>query len=104
MVSCTASSASTDEPSMRLPCPASATLSAYGNPTHRTEGVIRLIAELEGCSCEVFAVPTGLWLSVRGPGHEPPVVRMARVKEWTVNLDRLAAVDRIFNDVIERKL
>jgi uncharacterized membrane protein YjjP (DUF1212 family) len=81
-----------------------ATLSAYGNPTHRTEAVIRLIAELEGCACDVFAVPTGLWLSVRGPGEDVPVVRMARVKEWTVNLDRLAAVDRIFNDVIERKL
>jgi uncharacterized membrane protein YjjP (DUF1212 family) len=81
-----------------------ATLMAYGNPTHRTEGVIRLIAEMEGCACDVFAVPTGLWLSVRGPGVEAPVVRMARVKEWSVNLDRLAAVDRIFNDVIDRKL
>lgn len=82
-----------------------AVLSAYGNPTHRTEHVVRLIAELEGCSCDVFAVPTGLWLSVRGPSaQEPPVMRMMRVKEWGVNLDKLAAVDRIFNDVIERKL
>jgi len=82
-----------------------ATLSAYGNPTHRTENVVRLIAELEGCSCDVFAVPTGLWLSVRGPNpQEPPVMRMVRVKEWGVNLDRLAAVDRIFNDVIDRKI
>jgi uncharacterized membrane protein YjjP (DUF1212 family) len=81
-----------------------ATLSAYGNPTHRTEGVIRLIAEMEGCACDVFAVPTGLWLSVRGPGNDAPVVRMARVKEWSVNLDRLAAVDRVFNDVIDRKI
>ena len=82
-----------------------AILSAYGCPTHRSEQVIRLIAELEGCSCDVFAVPTGLWLSVRGPNAaEPPAVRMVRVKEWGVNLDRLAAVDRIFNDVIERKL
>lgn len=80
-----------------------ATLSAYGNPTHRTEAVIRAIAERERCECEVFAVPTGLWLSVRS-AHEPvPAVRMARVKEWTVNLDRLAAVDLIFNDVAERK-
>ncbi len=82
-----------------------ATLSSYGCPTHRTENVIRLIADLEGAFCEVFVVPTGLWLSVRGPDpSHPPAVRMARVKEWGVNLDRLAAVDRIFNDVIERKL
>ncbi len=80
-----------------------ATLSAYGNPTHRTESVVRLIAESEGASCEVFAVPTGLWLSVRLPGGLP-TVRMARVKEWSVNLDRLAEVDRIFNEVVEDRL
>jgi uncharacterized membrane protein YjjP (DUF1212 family) len=81
-----------------------ATLAAYGCPTHRLEHVVRLIAELEGCSCDVFAVPTGLWLSVRGPGGEPPVVRMARVREWAVNLERLSLVDRIFNDVIDKKI
>ncbi len=80
-----------------------ATLSAYGNPTHRTESVVRLIAESEGASCDVFAVPTGLWLSVRLPGGLP-TVRMARVKEWSVNLDRLAEVDRIFNEVVEDRL
>jgi uncharacterized membrane protein YjjP (DUF1212 family) len=81
-----------------------ATLLAHGCPTHRLEGVIRLIAVEEGCTCDVFAVPTGLWLSVRGPANEQPVVRMVRVKEWAVNLDRLAAVDRIFNDVLDKKL
>jgi uncharacterized membrane protein YjjP (DUF1212 family) len=81
-----------------------ATLSAYGNPTHRTESVVRLIAEGELCECEVFAVPTGLWLSVKDPSSASPAVRMARVKEWRVNLDRLAAVDQVFNDVIDRKL
>jgi uncharacterized membrane protein YjjP (DUF1212 family) len=81
-----------------------ATLSLYGNPTHRTEAVIRAIADREHCECEVFAVPTGLWLSVRTSQEPVPAVRMARVKEWSVNLDRLAAVDLIFNDVTERKL
>ena len=30
-----------------------ATLAAYGCPTHRLEHVVRLIAELEGCSCDI---------------------------------------------------
>src|SRR5579859_4952601 len=30
-------------------------------------------------------------------------MRMIRVKEWAVDLDRLALVDRVFNDVIEKK-
>jgi uncharacterized membrane protein YjjP (DUF1212 family) len=81
-----------------------ATLSSYGTPTHRTESVIRQIAERERCSCEVFVVPTGLWLSVRGPDADTPVVRMARVKEWSINLDRLAAVDEIFNRVARHEL
>jgi uncharacterized membrane protein YjjP (DUF1212 family) len=84
-----------------------ATLLAHGCPTHRLEGVIRLIAVEEASTCEVFAVPTGLWLSVRraDPADvNPPVVRMVRVKEWQVNLDRLAAVDRVFNDVLDHKL
>ncbi len=81
-----------------------ATLSAHGNPTHRTESLIRLIAEGELCRCEVFAVPTGLWLSVKSVESTRPAVRMARVKEWSLNLDRLSAVDEVFNEVVDRKL
>jgi uncharacterized membrane protein YjjP (DUF1212 family) len=79
------------------------TLSRYGCPSHRAESVVRLIAQLEGCECEVFAVPTGLWLSVRR-GEGPPAIRLSRVKEWRLDLDRLTEVDRIFNEVIDRTL
>lgn len=81
-----------------------ATLLAHGCATHRLEAVVGLIAADAGCQCDVFAVPTGLWLMLRGPTGEAPVTRMVRVKEWAVNLDRLAAVDRIFNDVLDKKL
>jgi uncharacterized membrane protein YjjP (DUF1212 family) len=79
-------------------------LLSYGCPTHRLEALIRGIAAIEGYECDVFAVPTGLWLMLSGNGGEPPVVRMVRVKEWAVNLDRLTEVDRIFNEVLEHKV
>ena len=80
------------------------TLLSYGCPTHRLEALMSGIAAVEGYTCDVFAVPTGLWMMLRpASGGDPPVVRMVRVKEWEVNLDRLSEVDRIFNDVLERK-
>jgi uncharacterized membrane protein YjjP (DUF1212 family) len=75
------------------------TLLSYGCSTHRLEAVLREIAVLEGGRCEAFAVPTGIWMTLYGPNGDGPVARMARVKEWALNLDRLALVDRIFNDV-----
>ncbi|MBI1944144.1 MAG: threonine/serine exporter family protein [Deltaproteobacteria bacterium] len=82
------------------------TLLSYGCPTHRLESLLREVATLEGHDAEVFAVPTGLWLMLRprAPSSAEPVVRLVRVKEWAVDLDRLTAVDRIFNDALERKL
>jgi uncharacterized membrane protein YjjP (DUF1212 family) len=79
------------------------TLMSYGCSTHRTENVVRLIAEIEGCTAHAFALPTGFWLSVRR-GDSNPVVRMTRVHEWALDLDRLSTVDRVFNDVIDRKI
>jgi uncharacterized membrane protein YjjP (DUF1212 family) len=79
-------------------------LLSYGCPTHRLEAVIREIAKQEGCVADAFAVPTGLWMSLRGPGNAPPMVRMVRVKDWGVDLERLAHVDRLFNEVLDKKL
>ncbi len=78
-------------------------LLSYGCPTHRLEEVIRVVGRLEGYQAEAFAVPTGLFLSVREEGREP-ILRMVRVKDWGVDLERLAIVDRIFNDVAEHKV
>ena len=83
------------------------TLVSYGCPSYRVEEVIRVVADLEGFRAQAFAIPTGLFVSVErvdamGP-RAAPVLRMVRVKEWGTNLDRLVLVDRIFNDVADRK-
>lgn len=81
-----------------------ATLAAYGCPSYRIEDVIRLIADVEGFRADPFALPTGLFLRVTSiDGAGPQVHRMTRVVESGVDLTRLTVIDRIFNDVIERK-
>lgn len=79
------------------------TLLSYGCSTHRMEALITQICKLEGVAADVFAVPTGIWMTLRPPGGQA-VTRMLRVKEWGVDLARLTAIDRLFNDVLERKL
>lgn len=84
-----------------------ATLASCGCPSYRLEDVIRTVAEVEGCHAEPFALPTGLFLRVspreRGTEPVPEVHRMTRLSDWGVNLDRLAQVDGIFNDVAYRR-
>lgn len=76
----------------------------YGVPTHRLEALLTELAAREGFTAHVFSVPTGVFLSVAHEAGGLPVQRMVRVGEWSTNLDRLAAVDRIAYDAIERKL
>jgi uncharacterized membrane protein YjjP (DUF1212 family) len=80
-----------------------AALVRYGCPSYRLEEVIDLIATIEGMRAESFALPTGVFLNVIGPDGRP-VHRMARVKQWTLDLGRLTEIDRIFNDVAERRI
>jgi uncharacterized membrane protein YjjP (DUF1212 family) len=79
------------------------TLVAYGCPSYRAEEVIRVVAEIEGCHAEAFVLPTGLFINVASPSAPGPVHRMSRLKQWSVNLERLTLVDAIFNDVATRR-
>jgi uncharacterized membrane protein YjjP (DUF1212 family) len=76
----------------------------YGVPTHRLEALLTELAAKEGFTAHVFSVPTGVFLSVQKAGGAPPVQRMARVGEWSANLDRLAVVDRIATDAVQKRL
>lgn len=75
----------------------------YGCPTQRLEACLRFTAECHGCEAEVFAVPTGLWMSLRRPGEEPSI-RLVRVQRWAIRLDRLAELDQAFNAVADGRL
>jgi uncharacterized membrane protein YjjP (DUF1212 family) len=80
------------------------TLVAYGCPTYRLEDVLGAVSRAEGFDAQSFAFPTGLVITLRASPVTPPLLRLVRVKQWSVNLDRLVLVDQIFNDVAARKL
>ncbi len=81
-----------------------ARLLSYGCSTQRLEELVRTIARIEGFEAQAFAIPTGLFVSVSGPDGESAHIRMRRVEDWAVDLDRLTEIDRILNDVVDRKL
>lgn len=78
-------------------------LLAAGCSTHRVEACLRFTAEAWQARAEIFATPTGLWMSLQTPGDEP-VVRLVRVQQWSIALDRLAAIDQVFNDFAKRRI
>lgn len=80
------------------------TLVSYGCPSYRLEDVIRAVARGEGFEAQALAIPTGLFIELSGRGLRRPISRMARVREWGVDLDRLTRVDRIFNDVADDRI
>ena len=79
------------------------TLLSCGCPTHRLEDLVRELARTEGYEASVFAVPTGLFVTLVSPG-ETPLFRMIRVEEWAVDLERLMLVDGILNEAAEHKV
>lgn len=79
------------------------TLLSYGCPTHRLEDLVRELARSEGYDASVFAVPTGLFVTLTAPG-ETPLFRMIRVEEWAVDLERLMLVDAILNEAAAHKV
>lgn len=78
-------------------------LLSYGCPTHRIEDMLRELSRIEGYDAHVFAVPTGLFVTLSVP-NEPPIFRMIRVEEWGTDLSRLLQVDRILNEAASHKL
>jgi uncharacterized membrane protein YjjP (DUF1212 family) len=79
-------------------------LMSSGCTVHRLEQLLMAVAQIEGFSADIFAVPTGLFVSVRTPTGEPPVMSMVRVHEWSTDLQRLAELDELLNRVAEHKL
>lgn len=73
-------------------------------PSHRVEETLSDLARRFGFVADVFSVPSGIWLAVSRPGDPDQVVRIARVASWSMALDRLAAVDAIFDDVVSGHL
>lgn len=79
-------------------------LMSAGCPTHRLEELLTTLAGHEGHYADVFAVPTGLFISLRTPQGQASLTAMVRVTEWTWELQRLAELDELMNAVAEDRV
>ncbi len=79
-------------------------LMSTGCPTYRVEELLVRVAAHEGHEVDVFAVPTGLFVGVRTPEGQASLTTMVRVTAWSDDLQRLAALDRVVNDVVDGTL
>ncbi|MCA9545008.1 MAG: threonine/serine exporter family protein [Myxococcales bacterium] len=78
-------------------------LLGYGCATHRLETALQWAAAAHRFHADVFAVPTGLWMSLDDQ-RAPPTIRLVRVQRWGIALDRLADLDAVFNGLADGSL
>ena len=67
-----------------------------GCSSNRVELLVTRLGEAWGFNVEAAAIPTVVFLSVRGRGQQ--VFELVRVKKWLINLDRLA----LLNDLVDQ--
>ena len=67
-----------------------------GCSSNRVEMLVTRLGEAWGFSVEAAAIPTAVWLSVRGRGQQ--IFELVRVKTWYINLERLA----LLNDLVDQ--
>ncbi len=79
-------------------------LMSTGCPSFRLEELLVVLGRHEGFEVDAFAVPTGLFVSVKTPHGEPPAMSMVRVRDWRTDLETLALLDEVMNAVVDRKL
>ncbi len=79
-------------------------LMSAGCPSYRLEELLMVLARHEGFEVDAFAVPTGLFVSVKTPQGDAPAMAMVRVRDWRTDLETLALLDEVMNEVVDRKL
>ena len=74
------------------------TLMSAGCPVYRLEELLIAVAKLQGFEADIFAVPTGLFVTLKTPGGKH-FFQMVRVSQWTTDLHLLGELDVLVNDV-----
>jgi uncharacterized membrane protein YjjP (DUF1212 family) len=76
---------------------------ASGGPTSRLEDSIEQLGRRLGHATEVFATPTGVFVSCVD-SHGATHTALSRIKENTINLGRLCWLEGIFEDLLTGKI
>ncbi len=78
---------------------------AAGGPSNRLEDQIAQLAEGHGLRAEVYATPTGIFISVaKAEDHHPVYTAVGRIKEYLMNLNQLCLLEALMEDVAEGKV
>jgi uncharacterized membrane protein YjjP (DUF1212 family) len=77
-------------------------LHRYGTPAHRLEEALRVCCERLGIAAEVFSTPTTIIMSFGAPAELR--TRMMRVEGGELDMDKLARVDELADDVGGREI
>ena len=67
-----------------------------GCSSNRIEMLVTRLGEAWGFSVEAAALPTAVWLSVRGRGQQ--IIELVRVNRWGIDLNKLA----LLNDLVDQ--
>ncbi len=68
-----------------------------GCSSNRIEMLVARLGEAWGYQVEAAALPTAVWLSIRGRGQQS--LELVRVKSWSINLERLALLNDLVDEV-----
>ncbi len=78
---------------------------ACGGPTTRLEDSLVRLGSMHGKAAEVFATPTGIFISLHDMKREvEPKTALLRLRDAGTNLGRLCQVELLFSDLLEGKL
>jgi len=67
-----------------------------GCSSNRVELLVTRLGEAWGFSVDAAALPTAVWLSVRGRGQQ--IIELVRLNTWSIDLNKLA----LLNDLVDQ--
>ncbi|MCX6116003.1 MAG: threonine/serine exporter family protein [Proteobacteria bacterium] len=73
-----------------------------GCSSNRIENLVARLGDAWGYQVESAALPTAVWITIRGRGQQ--LLELVRVKAWAINLNRLALLNDLVDDVENHRI
>lgn len=78
---------------------------ACGGPTSRLEDSLLRIGALYGRMAEIFATPTGVFVTLNDPTNDDdPKTALLRIRETGTDLGQLCRLERVFDELVSGKM
>src|SRR5215212_4643037 len=90
------------DPSISFAIKLGKALHQYGAPSHRLEEAMSLVLQRLGLEGQFFTTPTGIFVSFGAP--EEHRTSLIRVEPGNVDLEKMALLDNLANQVIDGKI